>query len=158
MNATTKRACVIGWPIEHSRSPLIHNYWIKQYKLDAEYGRKAVKPEELAGFVRSLRERGYVGCNVTRALREADARVVCRGRVGDVYGLHRSNVTRASKQQAELARGQPSPDRTTDGRVEASTTRGPHGVVRDCLPARRGNGSGHREVVQLREGLRLHRR
>ncbi len=65
MNATTKRACVIGWPIEHSRSPIIHNYWIKQYKLDAEYGREEVKPEELPGFVRSLRERGYVGCNVT---------------------------------------------------------------------------------------------
>jgi shikimate dehydrogenase len=71
MNATTKRACVIGWPIEHSRSPLIHNYWIKQYQLDAEYGREAVKPEELAGFVRSLRERGYVGCNVTLPHKEA---------------------------------------------------------------------------------------
>jgi shikimate dehydrogenase len=71
MNATTKRACVIGWPIEHSRSPLIHDYWIKQYKLDAEYGREAVKPEELAGFVRSLRERGYVGCNVTLPHKEA---------------------------------------------------------------------------------------
>ena len=71
MNATTKRACVIGWPIEHSRSPLIHNYWIRQYKLDAEYGREAVKPEELPGFVRSLRERGYVGCNVTIPHKEA---------------------------------------------------------------------------------------
>jgi shikimate dehydrogenase len=71
MNATTKRACVIGWPIGHSRSPLIHNYWIKQYKLDAEYGREAVKPEELPGFVRSLRERGYVGCNVTIPHKEA---------------------------------------------------------------------------------------
>ena len=71
MNATTKRACVIGWPIEHSRSPLIHNYWINQYKLDAEYGREAVKPEELPGFVRSLRERGYVGCNVTLPHKEA---------------------------------------------------------------------------------------
>jgi shikimate dehydrogenase len=71
MNATTRRACVIGWPIEHSRSPLIHNYWIKQHKLDAEYGREAVKPEELPGFVRSLRERGYVGCNVTIPHKEA---------------------------------------------------------------------------------------
>ena len=62
---------MIGWPIEHSRSPLIHNYWIKQYKLDAEYGREAVKPEELPGFVRSLRERGYVGCNVTLPHKEA---------------------------------------------------------------------------------------
>jgi len=65
MSATTRRVCVIGWPIKHSRSPLIHNYWIKQHKLDAEYGREAVQPEELPGFVRSLRQRGYVGCNVT---------------------------------------------------------------------------------------------
>jgi shikimate dehydrogenase len=71
MTATTKRACVIGWPIGHSRSPLIHNYWIRQHNLDAEYGREAVKPEELAGFVRSLRERGYVGCNVTLPHKEA---------------------------------------------------------------------------------------
>ena len=71
MNATTRRACVIGWPIQHSRSPLIHNYWIKQHKLDAEYGREAVQPEELPGFVRSLRERGYVGCNVTIPHKEA---------------------------------------------------------------------------------------
>ena len=39
-----KAACVIGWPIEHSRSPLIHNYWIKQLGLDAEYRREAVPP------------------------------------------------------------------------------------------------------------------
>ena len=30
------------WPVGHSRSPLIHNYWIKQHKLDAEYRREAV--------------------------------------------------------------------------------------------------------------------
>jgi shikimate dehydrogenase len=71
MNATTKRVCVIGWPIKHSRSPLIHNYWIKQHKLDAEYGREAVRPEELAGFLRSMRDRGYLGCNVTLPHKEA---------------------------------------------------------------------------------------
>jgi len=63
--AEHKAACVIGWPIGHSRSPLIHNYWIKEHGLDAEYRREAVPPGELAAFVAQLSERGYVGGNVT---------------------------------------------------------------------------------------------
>jgi len=31
MGEGVRAACVIGWPVRHSRSPLIHNYWIKQY-------------------------------------------------------------------------------------------------------------------------------
>jgi len=60
-----KAACVIGWPIGHSRSPLIHNYWIKQHGLDAEYRREAVSPEQFGDFITHLVERGYVGANVT---------------------------------------------------------------------------------------------
>jgi shikimate dehydrogenase len=60
-----KAACVIAWPVGHSRSPLIHNYWIKQHQLDAEYRREAVPPEQFADFVSHLREKGYVGANVT---------------------------------------------------------------------------------------------
>ena len=66
-----RAACVIGWPVEHSRSPLIHNYWIRQHGLDAEYRREAVRPEEFAGFVARLAERGYVGANVTLPHKEA---------------------------------------------------------------------------------------
>ena len=62
---TRRAACVIGWPAGHSRSPLIHNYWIRQHGLDAEYRREAVPPEEFASFLRQLAERGYVGANVT---------------------------------------------------------------------------------------------
>lgn len=65
-NATKhKAACVIGWPAGHSRSPLIHNYWIKQHKLDADYRKEPVAPEAFEKFVLSLRENGYVGANVT---------------------------------------------------------------------------------------------
>jgi shikimate dehydrogenase len=81
MAAKSKAACVIGWPVEHSRSPLIHGYWIKKYRLDAEYRREAVPPEKFAEFIRHLAERGYVGANVTipnkeaaRALSKADDR------------------------------------------------------------------------------------
>jgi shikimate dehydrogenase len=60
-----KRACVIGWPVEHSRSPAIHRYWLKLYCIDGAYEKEAVRPEDLAGFLGSLGDRGYAGANVT---------------------------------------------------------------------------------------------
>ena len=66
-----KRACVIGWPIEHSRSPLIHGYWLKKYGIDGSYTKEAVKPDDVATFLRSLEARGLEGCNVTVPLKEA---------------------------------------------------------------------------------------
>ncbi|HET7682005.1 MAG TPA: shikimate dehydrogenase [Xanthobacteraceae bacterium] len=71
MNEGFRAACVIGWPAGHSRSPLIHNYWIKQHGLTAEYRREAVPPEKFAEFIASWGERGYVGANVTRPHKEA---------------------------------------------------------------------------------------
>jgi shikimate dehydrogenase len=73
-----KRACVIGWPVEHSRSPLIHRYWLKQYGIDGAYEKEAVPPGEAEAFLRSLAKRGYAGANVTlphklAALKAADA-------------------------------------------------------------------------------------
>ena len=71
MSDQRKAACIIAWPAGHSRSPLIHNYWIKQHKLDAEYRREAVPPEKFAAFVRAMPEHGYVGGNVTVPHKEA---------------------------------------------------------------------------------------
>ncbi len=66
-----KKAGVIGWPIEHSRSPLIHGHWLKRYAIDGSYERIAVRPEEVAAFCGSLAERGMAGCNVTLPHKEA---------------------------------------------------------------------------------------
>ena len=66
-----KKVCVIAWPAGHSRSPLIHNYWIKQHKLDAEYLREAVPPEKFAEFISNLHANGYVGANITVPHKEA---------------------------------------------------------------------------------------
>jgi shikimate dehydrogenase len=66
-----KAACVIGWPVEHSRSPLIHDYWIRQFGLPAAYRREAVPPERFADFVGHLADHGYVGANVTVPHKEA---------------------------------------------------------------------------------------
>jgi shikimate dehydrogenase len=66
-----RAACVIGWPSGHSRSPLIHNYWIKQHGLTAEYRREAVPPDRFSDFIATLAEQGYVGANVTLPHKEA---------------------------------------------------------------------------------------
>ena len=66
-----KKACVIGWPIEHSRSPLIHGYWLKKYGIEGSYTKQAVKPEDLEAFLRNLAAEGYAGCNVTVPHKEA---------------------------------------------------------------------------------------
>ncbi len=66
-----KRACVIGWPIEHSRSPIIHNYWLRTLGIDGSYTREPVEPGDLAAFLSSLGDRGFAGCNVTVPHKEA---------------------------------------------------------------------------------------
>ena len=67
-----RKVCVIGWPIAHSRSPLIHNYWIKLHGIkDAVYERLAVPPEELNETLRNLNDWGFVGANVTVPHKEA---------------------------------------------------------------------------------------
>jgi shikimate dehydrogenase len=67
----TRRACVIGWPVAHSRSPLIHGHWLAQYGIEGSYGREAVAPGDLAGFIERLGSSGYAGCNVTLPHKEA---------------------------------------------------------------------------------------
>jgi shikimate dehydrogenase len=65
MTHDIRAVCVIGWPVAHSRSPLIHNFWIGQHALKGEYRREAVKPEEFETFIKELSQRGYAGANVT---------------------------------------------------------------------------------------------
>lgn len=60
-----KRAMVIGSPIEQSRSPLLHGFWLKQYGIEGEYTREDVKADQVADFLRALPARGFLGCNVT---------------------------------------------------------------------------------------------
>ncbi len=59
-----RNACVIGDPIAHSRSPLIHSWWLEEYGINGSYGKERVTAEALPGFVSALGE-AYVGCNVT---------------------------------------------------------------------------------------------
>ena len=61
----SRHACIVGWPVAHSRSPIIHGYWLKQYAIAGSYTRRAVAPGDEVAFFGRLREENLVGCNVT---------------------------------------------------------------------------------------------
>lgn len=61
-------AAIVGWPIEHSRSPALHGFWLKQHRIDGYYGRLPIEPrraalEELVAFLK--RTPNARGCNLT---------------------------------------------------------------------------------------------
>ncbi len=58
-------AGVMGWPVMHSRSPLMHNYWIRQQGLNGTYVPLAIEPAGLAAALRALHPLGFAGCNLT---------------------------------------------------------------------------------------------
>lgn len=58
-------AGVMGWPVMHSRSPLMHNYWFAQQKLAGTYLPLAIEPGKLAPALRALHPLGFAGCNLT---------------------------------------------------------------------------------------------
>jgi shikimate dehydrogenase len=59
-------AGVMGWPVSHSRSPVLHNHWIREHGLQGAYGLFPVQPGRLEEAVRGLRALGLAGCNVTQ--------------------------------------------------------------------------------------------
>jgi shikimate dehydrogenase len=91
MNATPA-ACLIGWPAAHSRSPLIHKYWLQAFGIAGDYRIEAVPPEAFADFIGNLAPRGYRGANVTiphkeqaLALSAPDARARAVGAANTLY-------------------------------------------------------------------------
>ena len=58
-------AGVMGWPVAHSRSPLIHSHWIAQYGLRGSYVPLPVQPDALEAALRALPVLGFAGCNLT---------------------------------------------------------------------------------------------
>lgn len=75
MTEALRAACVMGWPVEHSRSPLMHNHWIAKYGINGIYRREAVTAEDFPRFIASLADRGYAGGNVTQPHKEAALRL-----------------------------------------------------------------------------------
>jgi shikimate dehydrogenase len=66
--APFKLAGIMGWPVGHSRSPSIHNYWIKQHELNGAYVYLPVNPanpDDLKAALKGLSVMGFAGCNLT---------------------------------------------------------------------------------------------
>src|SRR4051812_9805070 len=69
-------AGVMGWPVMHSRSPLLHNYWFKQHGLTGTYVPLAIEPPMLACALRALHPLGFAGCNLTIPHKQAAMTIV----------------------------------------------------------------------------------
>ena len=87
-----RAACLIGWPAAHSRSPLIHHYWLRKLGIEGGYNIEAVPPEGFAEFVLHLSTHGFVGANVTiphkeraLALSKPDARARAVGAANTLW-------------------------------------------------------------------------
>lgn len=64
-SSTFTLAGVMGWPVNHSRSPLIHRHWIEAHHLQGAYVPLAVTPGRLEAALRGLAALGFSGCNIT---------------------------------------------------------------------------------------------
>ena len=58
-------AGVMGWPVAHSRSPLIHGYWLKRHGIAGSYIPLPVRPEDAVAAIRALPKLGFAGVNCT---------------------------------------------------------------------------------------------
>jgi len=65
MTEISKTAFIIGHPVKHSRSPMIHGYWLQHYGIEGAYIKKDVSPENLKSFISELTPQNCVGGNVT---------------------------------------------------------------------------------------------
>jgi shikimate dehydrogenase len=91
-HANPPAACLIGWPAAHSRSPLIHRYWLRTLGIEGGYVIEAVPPDDFRDFVLRLSLRGFVGANVTiphkeqaLALSKPDARATAVGAANTLW-------------------------------------------------------------------------
>jgi shikimate dehydrogenase len=69
-------AGVMGWPVMHSRSPALHNYWLAKHGLTGSYLPLAIKADGLRAALRALPALGFAGCNLTIPHKEAALDIV----------------------------------------------------------------------------------
>ena len=74
----TKLAGVMGWPVEHSRSPLLHNHWCRVHGVNGAYVPLPTRPEHFNAALKGLAAAGFQGVNVTIPHKEAAMRACDR--------------------------------------------------------------------------------
>jgi shikimate dehydrogenase len=72
----TRLAGIMGWPVSHSRSPTLHNFWLDEHGIDGAYVPLPVRPEQLERGLRALPILGFRGCNITLPHKEAALAIV----------------------------------------------------------------------------------
>ncbi len=76
ISGKARLAGVLGWPVEHSRSPRLHGYWLDHYRIDGAYLPLAVRPSDLQMALRALPALGFAGANLTIPHKEAALNLV----------------------------------------------------------------------------------
>ena len=61
----TKKFGIIGSPIKHSLSPVLHNYWFEKYGIDADYSIIETNEKDIADIVKKIKDKSLDGINVT---------------------------------------------------------------------------------------------
>src|SRR5713226_10414743 len=74
----TRLAGIMGSPIAHSRSPVLHNFWLDEHGIDGAYVPLAVRSEQLAEALRALPALGFRGCNLTIPHKQSALSIVDR--------------------------------------------------------------------------------
>ena len=129
-----KRAGVIGWPVAHSLSPVLHGYWLKQYGIDGSYEKIPAAPEEFTSTIQRLRDEGFSGVNCTVPHKEAAfALADMRRRNAEMTGAANLLVF------------------TSEGKIGADNTDGT-GLVDSLEPALGGADLGGRNILLLGAG------
>ena len=74
-NQKAHKVCIIGHPVSHSLSPLLHNYWLKKHKISGEYTSSEVKPDEIEAHLLNLPKHGFIGANITLPHKQAAIKI-----------------------------------------------------------------------------------
>lgn len=93
LTGRTRVAGVFGWPVDHSRSPVLHNFWLNDYGIDGVYVPFAVAPPGLAAALRALPALGITGVNLTIPHKQAALELLDEvdpgaARIGAVNTVH----------------------------------------------------------------------
>ena len=92
LTGKSRIAGVFGWPVDHSRSPRLHGYWLREFGIDGAYIPFATHPAKLEQAIRALPALGFRGGNITlphkeRALGMVDETTKLAQRIGAVNML-----------------------------------------------------------------------
>lgn len=154
----------MGWPVKHSRAPIIHGYWIEQHGLDAELKLEAVPPEGFAEFLSQLGERGYVGGSATMphkdmalALTQPDERARAIGAANVIWldgGTLRSTNSDVAGFVAALDESAPGWERTAEKAVVFGAGGAARAVVHGLLERGVARVHVHNRTAAKAEAMR----